>query len=388
MSNIQHLLQAYRQSTQAVQLAKALATPQARIQLTGLIGSQTAFALAAAATTKASPFHLYIANSKEEAAYLQNDLQGILAEQTIHFFPDSFKRPSFFEEINSTQVLQRSETVNKITAPAQAPPSPPVKGGDGTHSAANHQATSDILLPSTGGQGGAVTHSANEKHKIQATSDVLPPSTGGQGGAVVITYPEALFEKVVAPEVLNRSRIDVAKGEKLDTDFMIQVLVEYGFERADFVYEPGQFSIRGGIIDLFSYGNDLPYRIELFDDEVETIRIFDPLTQLSKQNIARVSIVPNLNTRFRNDQKVSFFQVLPADTVLWIKDFQFFLDRLQYCFERAETFASKLSALDSAELREIFRDRAFLYPGDVVEDVQEQRLVFTEKQGAGVWGML
>ena len=356
MSNIQHLLQAYRQSTQAVQLAKALATPQARIQLTGLIGSQTAFALAAAATTKASPFHLYIANSKEEAAYLQNDLQGILAEQTIHFFPDSFKRPSFFEEINSTQVLQRSETVNKITAPAQAP----VKGGDGTHSAANHQ----------------------------ATSDVLPPSTGGQGGAVVITYPEALFEKVVAPEVLNRSRIDVAKGEKLDTDFMIQVLVEYGFERADFVYEPGQFSIRGGIIDLFSYGNDLPYRIELFDDEVETIRIFDPLTQLSKQNIARVSIVPNLNTRFRNDQKVSFFQVLPADTVLWIKDFQFFLDRLQYCFERAETFASKLSALDSAELREIFRDRAFLYPGDVVEDVQEQRLVFTEKQGAGVWGML
>ncbi len=359
MSNIQHLLQAYRQSTQAVQLAKALATPQARVQLTGLIGSQTAFALAAAATTKASPFHLYIANSKEEAAYLQNDLQGILAEQTIHFFPDSFKRPSFFEEINSTQVLQRSETVNKITAP----PSPPVKGGDGTHSA------------------------VSEKHNRQAASDALPPSTGGQGGAI-ITYPEALFEKVVAPEVLNRSRIDVAKGEKLDTDFMIQVLVEYGFERADFVYEPGQFSIRGGIIDLFSYGNDLPYRIELFDDEVETIRIFDPLTQLSKQNIARVSIVPNLNTRFRNDQKVSFFQVLPADTVLWIKDFQFFLDRLQYCFERAETFASKLSALDSAELREIFRDRAFLYPGDVVEDVQERRLVFTEKQSETVWKML
>lgn len=361
MSNIQHLLQAYRQSTQAVQLAKALAAPKARIQLTGLIGSQTAFALAAAATTKASPFHLYIANSKEEAAYLQNDLQGILAEQTIHFFPDSFKRPSFFEEINSTQVLQRSETVNKITAP-KAPPGPPVKGGDGTRSAAG-----------------------------QATSDALPPFTGGQGGAlaaVIITYPEALFEKVVAPEVLNRSRIDVAKGEKLDIDFMIQVLVEYGFERADFVYEPGQFSIRGGIIDLFSYGNDLPYRIELFDDEVETIRIFDPLTQLSKQNIARVSIVPNLNTRFRNDQKVSFFQVLPADTVLWIKDFQFFLDRLQYCFERAETFASKLSALYSAELREIFRDRAFLYPGDVVEDVQERRLVFTEKQGKSVEDLL
>ncbi|MCY7329981.1 MAG: hypothetical protein LH618_15610, partial [Saprospiraceae bacterium] len=237
-------------------------------------------------------------------------------------------------------------------------------------------------------RGGGSTPPHNKTHKTTPRGVAPPPGGGGRGGAVIITYPEALFEKVVAPEVLNRSRIDVAKGEKLDTDFMIQVLVEYGFERADFVYEPGQFSIRGGIIDLFSYGNDLPYRIELFDDEVETIRIFDPLTQLSKQNIARVSIVPNLNTRFRNDQKVSFFQVLPADTVLWIKDFQFFLDRLQYCFERAETFASKLSALDSAELREIFRDRAFLYPGDVVEDVQEQRLVFTEKQGAGVWQTL
>ncbi len=365
MSNIQHLLQTYRQSTQAVQLAKALAVPNARVQLNGLIGSQTAFALASAATTKGSPFHLCIANSKEEAAYLQNDLQGILAEQTIHFFPDSFKRPSFFEELHSTQVLQRSETVNKITTP-EAPPSPPIKGGDATRSAA-------------------------EGDSRQATSNVLPPFTEGRGGAspvkeaqIIITYPEALFEKVVAPEVLQKSRIDVAKGEKLDADFMIQVLVEYGFERADFVYEPGQFSIRGGIIDLFSYGNDLPYRIELFDDEVETIRIFDPLTQLSKQNIARVSIVPNLNTRFRNDQKVSFLQVLPADTVLWIKDFQFLLDRLQYCFERAETFAAKLSALDSAELREVFRDRAFLYPGDVVEEVRERRLVFTEKQGKAV----
>ena len=361
MSNVQHLLQAFRQSTQAIQLAKALTAPSARVQLTGLIGSQPAFALAGAATVKGSPFHLYIANSKEEAAYLQNDLQGILAEQTIYFFPDSFKRPSFFEELNPTQVLQRSETVNKITAPSN----PPMKGGDGPRSA------------------------AEEAHR-QATSDVLPPFTGGQGGAsqVIITYPEALFEKVVAPEVLNRSRIDVAKGEKLDADFMIQVLVEYGFERADFVYEPGQFSIRGGIIDLFSYGNDLPYRIELFDDEVETIRIFDPLTQLSRQNIARVSIVPNLNTRFRNDQKVSFFQVLPADTVLWIRDFQFLLDRLQYCFERAETFAAKLSALDSAELREVFRDRAFLYPGDVVDDMRERRLVFTEKQSEGVWKMI
>jgi transcription-repair coupling factor (superfamily II helicase) len=197
-----------------------------------------------------------------------------------------------------------------------------------------------------------------------------------------VSYPEALFEKVVKPEVLTQHRIDLQIGEQIDLDFVIQVLVEYGFERADFVYEPGQFSIRGGIIDLFSYGNDLPYRVELFDAEVESIRIFDPLTQLSKQR------VPNLNTRFRQDQKVSLLQVLPPDTVLWIKDFQFLLDRLQYCFERAESFASKINALDVAELRELFRDRAFLYPSDVAEDVLNRPMVFLEKQSKDIGQLL
>lgn len=270
---------------------------------------------------------LYIAESKEEAAYLLNDLQGILGEQLVFFFPDSFKRPAFFDDLNHTQVLQRSETVNRL-------------------------------------------------------------SQRNPGPAVVVSYPEALFEKVVSPEVLAQNRIEVNKGETLDVDFVVQVLVEYGFERTDFVYEPGQFSLRGGIIDLFSYGNELPYRIELFDDEVESIRTFDPLTQLSSQQLNRLSIVPNLNTRFRQDQKVSLFRVLAADTVIWIKDFQFLLDRLQYCFEKAEQFAAKISALDAAEIRELFRDRAFLFPGEVVEEVREHPIMFLEKPGQAITAML
>jgi transcription-repair coupling factor (superfamily II helicase) len=262
--------------------------------------------------------HLVVAESKEEAAYLQNDLAGILEQvpdaPAVYFFPDSFKRPMFFDDLNPTQVLQRSETVHKIT-------------------------------------------------------------TGEQSG-IVVTYPEALFEKVVSPHVLNENRITVTVGEKLDVDFMMEVLIEYGFTRTDFVYEPGQFSIRGGIIDLFSFGNEHPYRIELFDDEVESVRTFDPLTQLSQRRISSVSIVPNLNTRFRQDQKVSLFRILPAGAVLWMQDLQFILDRLQYCFEKAELFASKLTALDSAELREIFRDRAFLYPNDVKEDVEDHPIVY------------
>ena len=321
MSNLAHLLAAYRNHPAVKQIAQNLEnqTSAARIQLTGLTGAQESFVLAGASSIQhlTSSVHLFIANSKEEAAYRHNDLEGLLANQPVHFFPDSFKRPAFFDDLNPTQVLQRSEVISKMTSQEKT-------------------------------------------------------------NAVIVTYPEALFEKVVKPEVLNQSRVDIQKGAELDADFLIEVLVDYGFERTDFVYEPGQFSIRGGIIDLFSYGNDLPYRIELFDKEVETIRVFDPLTQLSKQNLNRISIVPNLNVRFRQDQKVSLFNILPADTVIWIKDFQFLLDRLQYCFERAETFASKLTALDSAELREIFRDRAFLFPADVVGDVAERSLVFLE----------
>lgn len=325
MSNLSHLLAAYRNHPAAVKISQTLdnQAESARIKLTGLIGAQESFVIAATVNrqkSKANTCHLFIANSKEEAAYRQNDLEGLLAGEAVYFFPDSFKRPAFFDDLNPTHMLQRSEVISKMTA---------------------------------------TTEAAN--------------ATG-----IIVTYPEALFEKVVKPEVLNQSRIEVKKGEKLDADFVIQVLIEYGFERADFVFEPGQFSIRGGIIDLFSYGNELPYRIELFDDEVETIRTFDPTSQLSQRNLTSLSIVPNLSTRFRQDQKVSLFRILPANTVIWVKDYQFLLDRLQYCFERAEQFASKLTALDSVELRELFRDRAFLYPGEVTEDIAERAMIFLD----------
>ena len=320
MSNLQHLLEAYRKHPAVVKIAQSLESPSAplRLQLAGLTGAQESFVVAATALQRdaSAVTHLFIANGKEEAAYRHNDVEGLLPKHAVFFFPDSFKRPAFFDDLNPTQMLQRSELVSKIT--------------------------------------------------------------GDTGGAIIVTYPEALFEKVVKPEILQQTRIEIQQGEKLDVDFVMQVLVEYGFERTDFVYEPGQFSIRGGIVDLFSYGNELPYRIELFDDEVEKIRTFDPLTQLSKQQLSRVTIVPNLNTRFRQDQKVSLFQVLPPNTIIWIRDLQFLVDRLQYCFERAEQFAGKLTALDAAEVREIFRDRAFLYPGDVTADIADHPLIFLE----------
>ena len=132
-----------------------------------------------------------------------------------------------------------------------------------------------------------------------------------------------------------------------------------------------QFSIRGGIIDIFSYGNEYPYRIELFDEDVESIRTFDPTTQLSQRNISSVTIIPNINTKFEQDQKVSLFKVLPEKTVIWLRDFQLVLDKLQTCFEKAEEFAeTSLMLLEEEDLRAVFKDRAFIRPKQVIDEIQ------------------
>ncbi len=309
MENLQNLLSRYRDDERTQQIVKALeASTPSHLQLVGMIGAQDSFVLAG--TYLAHPqHHLVIATDKEEAAYIQNNLANLFEKKSIHFFPDSFKRPLYFEVVNSHNVLLRTEMINRISS-----------------------------------------------------------STGG--GEIMVTYPEALFEKVVAPEILQKNRINIVIKEEVDVDFLIEVLVEYGFQRVDFVYEPGQFSIRGGIIDIFSYGNEWPYRVELFDNEVESIRTFNPVTQLSERNIARVSIVPNVNTKFSQAQKVSLLQVLPQETAVWVKDFQVVLDKLQTCFEKAEEFSKTAYFSEESEREGLFGDRAFLLPAQVVEELQ------------------
>ncbi len=315
MDPLAQLLDLYRSAPKVREIAKMLSNTEgvSRLQLSGLTGAQESFVLAGAYQNEPQPY-IIVALDREEAAYLQNDLQSLLSTKTIHFLPDSFKRPMYFDEINSNHVLQRTEVINKLA---------------------------------------------------QSTAQ----------GEVIVTYPEALFEKVVAPEYLQAKRIDIAVGEMMDVDFMVELLVEFGFTHVDFVYQPGQFSIRGGIVDVYSYGNEYPYRIELFDIEVESIRTFDPSNQLSVQKISKISIVPNMNTRFDRSQKVSIFQVLPENTVVWLRDTEHLLDKLQMCFEAAEKFANKLNYDQDQEIKEIFKDRAFIRPADVIDDVERLHLV-------------
>ncbi|MEL6356869.1 MAG: transcription-repair coupling factor, partial [Bacteroidota bacterium] len=253
MNQVDQLLQDYIDDARVEQIVAAIRQdgPPARLQLRRLAGALEAF-LMAGTYKQAGAHHLIIATDKEEAAYLQNSLSSLLQPKTVRLLPDSFKRPMYFEVLDPTNILLRTETINYLT---------------------------------------------NSKSK----------------GELVVTYPEALFEKVVAPQVLNEARINITKGETLDVDTIVGVLAEYGFKREEFIYEPGQYSIRGGIVDIYSYGNDYPYRIELFDDEVESVRTFDPLNQLSVKEVDNVSIVPNINTKFSQEQKVSVFQVLPEN---------------------------------------------------------------------------
>ncbi len=272
--NLDELLGLYRNDPRIRKLTEKIqTTPPANLHLAGVVGSADAFI--AAGVFGISTFnHVFIHTDKEEAAYFQNNLSNLLEGKEVLFFPDSFKRPGKFEEVNNNNILLRTEVVNKLS---------------------NSSTTCELI----------------------------------------VTYPEALFEKVVQRSVLQKSVIQITISEKLDADFVTEVLVEHGFERVDFVYEPGQFSIRGGIVDVFSFGNELPYRIELFGDEVESIRVFDPSTQLSERKLSKVSIIPNIQTQFTVEQKTSFFEALPNNTAIWIKDLGFLVEILDKCFDTA-----------------------------------------------------
>ena len=318
VSNIHELLKSYTDDSRVkVLLDHCRSEASVNILTEGCNGAQDCFVLAGSfAAEKRS--HLYIANDKEDAAYVQNTLQSILENESVQFFPDSFKRPMLYDELDKNNVLLRTEITHKLH----------LKKGRNT---------------------------------------------------ILVTYPEAIFEKVVDPELLDKKQISIAKDELLDIDEVIGMLVQYGFERVEFVYQPGQFSIRGGIIDIFSYGNEWPYRIEMFDIEVESIRTFNPTTQLSVQNISQVSIIPNINNKFRQDEKVSIFKVLDKNSMIWIKDPDVLLEKLQSCFEKVESYAAALISKTDEDLKEVFQERAFIFPARIMDEVQSFHLNFLSK---------
>jgi len=309
VSNIQSLIEIYQNDQQVHRIKQLISgADPARVHFQGLVGALDCFVLAGLFTEDEKRSHIYVAADKEEAAYVQNTLQSIFEDKKIHFFPDSFKRPLQYDELDKNNVLIRTETINKI-------------------------------------------HNAKGKKQI------------------LVSYPEAIFEKAVDPDLLNKDKIIIEKNANLDINTMIELLVMYGFERVEFVYQPGKFSIRGGIIDIFTYGNEWPYRIEMFDVEVESIRTFNPTTQLSIQNIQSVAIIPNINNQFKQEQKISIFKSFAPDSCIWISEPDMLVDKLQHCFEKTETYAQSITVKSEEELKELFDERAFIYPAEIVDEI-------------------
>lgn len=306
--NLEVLQGLYQNDIRIKQIAAGFALPEhrLRIYLDNLRGSSVNF-IAAALWQITDANHVFILNDKEEAAYFLNDIEHLTKGLDICFFPDSFKRAGNYQELNSSHVMLRTEALTKFT-----PQRPTLRSRE--------------------------------------------PVKAGVHKKVLVTYPEALFEKVVNPSALADNMISMKVGEHLELDGLMAQFVSLGFRREDFVYEPGQFALRGGILDIYSFGNEHPYRIELFDTEVDSIRIFNPETQLSERKLLQVSIFPNVETRFETKEKISLLDYLPENTIVWAKDLTFAIGRIgKLAAELPERIANKQVAVDHEEdwLKEI-----------------------------------
>ncbi len=241
--------------------------------------------LAASVCKKSNRTQLFLLPDREDSAYFLNDLEELGLEPL--WFPPSYRKPYQAEEVANANIVRRAEVLEKI----------------------------------------------NKQSK----------------GLIIVTSPEALAEKVINRKVLSKNTLSFKRGEKLNTEFISTVLHEHHFSRVDYVSEPGQYAVRGGIVDAWSFSSDLPYRIEFFGDEVESIRLFDPVDQFSKSEQMEATIVPNISEQILMEGRQSFLEYIPSDTVLWIKDKSVCIDRAQKeyelaekCYLEAELLSSKL----------------------------------------------
>ena len=232
---------------------------------------------------KTEGFHFFILPDKESALYHYNDLENIIQNQrgiTLLFYPASFRRPYQIMEADATSVLQRTEVINSLD---------------------------------------------KQRKKV-----------------IIITYPEAIIEKVIDRSSLNKQCISLHKEEQIDLEFLNEMLIELQFEKVDYVYEPGQFAIRGGILDVYSFGHEYPFRVEFFGDDIESIREFDPENQLSIHTHQKIKIIPNINHNKIAIKRISFLDHLPKKMFIWGVELEVAETKMKKGFETANQVYEKI----------------------------------------------
>lgn len=279
------IFKAYRTHPHYPQLEELLGSNSSKpILLQGLSGSASTM-LFAALIENTRNCQLGIFDDKDAAAYFYSDIKSVLPQRQVFFFPSSYKRSVQYKQAENGNIILRTNVLNQL-----------------------------------------IEFNQNQKEAL-----------------LLFTYPEALAEKVSSKAQIDENTLHLQVGEKISIDFIHEVLDAYGFELVDFVYEPGQFALRGGLVDVFSYTAENPYRIDFFGDEVETIRTFEVESQLSKDSFIKISILPNLETR-SDGEKISLLEILPPETHIWCSNIDFISERIKEISKNAQTNSNSADA--------------------------------------------
>ena len=214
---------------------------------------------------------VFVLNDLEEAGYFYHDLIQINGEERILFFPSSYRRAIKYGQKDAANEILRTEVLSRLQK---------------------------------------------------------------DGPLCIVTYPDAIAEKVVSHKELSNRTLRLEVGGHTEVDTIMEILADFGFERVDYVYEPGQYALRGSIVDVFSFSSEYPYRIDFFGDEIDSIRTFEVETQLSRERKQSIAIVPELNVA-GNGEFVSFLEFIPKDSVLAMKDFFWVRERIDVIHEEA-----------------------------------------------------
>ena len=319
--DIQSLQQRYAKSAQVGALAQLLRTStRGTVYADGLVGSSAPLVFAALADSVPSTF-VFILQDEDEAGYFYHDLQQIKGDGEVFFFPSSFKRAVKYGQRDSANEILRTEVLTRLST---------------------HADTAAPLL--------------------------------------VVSYPEALAEWVVGKQQLNERRLSLKVGQAIDLTEVVHALRELGFTETDYVYEPGQFAVRGSLLDVFSFSCEDPFRVDFFGKEVDSIRTFEIQDQLSKAKCNAVEIVPELSTLAAH--RVSFFKFLPENSVLVTKDFAFVSETVGKIYEEGfskQALTEKLAGateMEQQEIRQTFsKTQALVPPTEFVADAAPFRRI-------------
>ncbi|MRR18641.1 transcription-repair coupling factor [bacterium] len=255
--------------------------------INGLTGSSRTVVMAGALSQKPTT-HVVILPEKEDAAYFYNDLTSLLGDENIFFFPGTYKRSVMYDQTEPANIILRAEVLNFLTS--------------------------------------------------------------GRRKCIIVTYPESVMEKVISKSNLKKNTFAIRKGSKLSIEFLEEVLRMYNFRRTDFVYEPGQYSVRGSITDLFSYSADKPYRIDFFGEEVDSIRSFNPDDQLSLQLHEEIQVIPDIQLLAFNESTDSLIDFIPPSSIIWSDNFDYIIEKTDNIWSQARTRSARGEIADRRDI--------------------------------------